>query len=442
MPNNHILRYTLNVTLLNLAQKPIREYYGKKLIYEFLPEFDQSFKHSYKGKAIHTSELKKGIKLPNYKTGYVAKPDELFGKRGKNGLVFLSQDKREVEKWIRSKAGKSATINQNGKKITGILITFLIEPLIPHQNEYYLAIKTFRDHDTLYFSAKGGVDVEENWKDVLVIEIPFRIDGLPIKKILETRLNQTNMPDNVGQIISFISGIYQVFKKLDFTYLEINPFVFYEGQVHMLDLVARLDDTAWYKNHELWSRAGIVEFPAQFGTNFTPSEEKIAVLDSKSGASLKFKILNPNGRIWLLTSGGGGSVIFADTVGDLGFHTEIANYSDYSGNPNTDETREFCDLMFEEMLKSKTKRKVLIIGGGIANFTDVAKTFTGVAQAIEKHAKKFKQQKVKVFIRRGGPNYKAGLENMKTLGNTSGIEIEAYGPEMYMTEVVKLALKS
>ena len=58
-------------------------------------------------------------------------------------------------------------------------------------------------------------------------------------------------------------------------------------------------------------------------------------LDGKTGASLKLSILNPKGRIWTMVAGGGASVIYADTVGDLGFAEELGNYAEYSGAPNT-----------------------------------------------------------------------------------------------------------
>ena len=41
-------------------------------------------------------------------------------------------------------------------------------------------------------------------------------------------------------------------------------------------------------------------------------------LDEKSGASLKLTILNPEGRGWLMLAGGGASVIFSETVCDMG----------------------------------------------------------------------------------------------------------------------------
>lgn len=35
-----------------------------------------------------------------------------------------------------------------------MLHTFLIEPFVPHAREYYVAIKTERDHDVIYFSVE------------------------------------------------------------------------------------------------------------------------------------------------------------------------------------------------------------------------------------------------------------------------------------------------
>ena len=61
-------------------------------------------------------------------------------------------------------------------------------------------------------------------------------------------------------------------------------------------------------------------------------------LDKNSGASLKLNILNPHGRLWTMVAGGGASVIYSDTVSDMGFAKELANYGEYSGNPKEDET--------------------------------------------------------------------------------------------------------
>jgi len=47
---------------------------------------------------------------------------------------------------------------------------------------------------------------------------------------------------------------------------------------------------------------------------------------------------------------------------------------------------------------------------------------------------------VKIYVRRGGPNYKEGLKNMKDMGKRIGIPIEVYGPETHMTKIVSMAL--
>jgi succinyl-CoA synthetase beta subunit len=54
-------------------------------------------------------------------------------------------------------------------------------------------------------------------------------------------------------------------------------------------------------------------------------------LDSRTGASLKLTILNERGRVWTMIAGGGASVIYADTICDLGAAADLANYGEYSG---------------------------------------------------------------------------------------------------------------
>jgi ATP-citrate lyase beta-subunit len=87
------------------------------------------------------------------------------------------------------------------------------------------------------------------------------------------------------------------------------------------------------------------------------------------------------------------------------------------------------------------KGKILIIGGGIANFTDVAKTFTGIIQALREYADQMKEVGTRIYVRRGGPNFRAGLELMRALGDDIGIPIKVYGPEVHMTSIIPMALK-
>jgi ATP citrate (pro-S)-lyase len=47
---------------------------------------------------------------------------------------------------------------------------------------------------------------------------------------------------------------------------------------------------------------------------------------------------------------------------------------------------------------------VLIIGGGIANFTDVAATFHGIIDALKEFRDVLVKHRVSIWVRRGGPN--------------------------------------
>ena len=157
---------------------------------------------------------------------------------------------------------------------------------------------------------------------------------------------------------------------------------------------------------------------------------------------MKLTILNPEGRVWTMVAGGGASVIYADTICDLGFAGEMANYGEYSGDPNTEETYYYTRTILDLMTRRKDPRgKVLIIGGAIANFTDVAKTFKGVVMALEEYQEKLQKAGVKIYVRRGGPNYEQGLKLMRSLGKKLGVPIEVYGPETHMTRIVPLALE-
>jgi len=116
-----------------------------------------------------------------------------------------------------------------------------------------------------------------------------------------------------------------------------------------------------------------------------------------------------------MVAGGGASVIFTDTLSDLGYSKEIANYGEYSGDPSEEFTYNYARTVFSLMCSGDVydDGKVLIIGGGIANFTNVAATFKGIIRAMGEKKEDFKRHKVRVFVRRGGPNFREGLAMME-----------------------------
>ncbi len=423
-----------------MAQRGIREYHGKKMLARHLDAYLED-SIGYEGKIVLVdkdtdwNELQKANPwLASEKL--VAKPDQLFGKRGKHGLVLVNKDFNETKNWVSERLGKKQTVNG----IDGVLTHFIIEPCIAHEVEYYVAIKSAATGDTIYFSLEGGINVEENWDKVVSIQVPI-LEGI------ETVDIEAALPGELGDkkklVAMFLRGLYKLFAAMHFAYLEINPFAIAGNRIIPLDLVAKLDDTAEYLCLRMWGED--IEFPAAFGQNLSAEEIKIRELDALSGASLKLTVLNPDGIIWNMVAGGGASVIYADTVCDLGFSKELAMYGEYSGNPSTNLTYEYAKVVLDLMTRKKDpqgRAKTLILGGGIANFTDVAKTFTGIIKALHEFGDKLKAVNARIFVRRGGPNYQEGLANLKAAAEKIGVPIEVHGPEYHMTRVVSDALKA
>jgi succinyl-CoA synthetase beta subunit len=126
---------------------------------------------------------------------------------------------------------------------------------------------------------------------------------------------------------------------------------------------------------------GKLGFPKGVGTKTTREEGFVKHLDEQSGASLKLTILNSKGRVWTM------------------------------------------------------------VGGGIASFTDVAATFTGIIQALTEYKQKPVAGNEKIYMLCGGPHHQEGLAKMRKLGQTLGVPIEVYGPETHLTKIVSLALQ-
>ena len=148
-------------------------------------------------------------------------------------------------------------------------------------------------------------------------------------------------------LAGFIVALIKLFRHLNFVYLEINPLVMTDDRrITPLDMAAKIDETAHFINHAQW---GSIEFPAPFGRAEFPEEAFIKKLDACSGSSLKLTILNQFGRVWTMVAGGGASVVYADTISDLGFGNELANYGEYSGAPSLQETYDYARTIFSLM---------------------------------------------------------------------------------------------
>ena len=234
--------------------------------------------------------------------------------------------------------------------------------------------------------------------------VPVDLSEYPSNEEIAATLLK-KVPKGVHNVlVDFITRLYAVYVECQFTYLEINPLVVIpnedntSAEVYFLDLAAKLDQTAEFECGVKWAEArspaalglpGIkadgkvsidagppMEFPAPFGREMSKEEAYISDMDAKTGASLKLTILNSNGRIWTLVAGGGASVVYADAIASSGFSNELANYGEYSGAPTETQTFHYARTVLDLMLRAPIhpEGKVLFIGGGIANFTNVSKS--------------------------------------------------------------------
>ena len=256
--------------------------------------------------------------------------------------------------------------------------------------------------DWILFTHEGGVDVGDVDAKAEKILIPVDLSEYPSNEEIASTLLK-KVPKGVHNVlVDFITRLYAVYVDCQFTYLEINPLVVIpnstatSAEVHFLDLAAKLDQTAEFECGVKWAVArspaalGIptakidskvsidagppMEFPAPFGREMSKEEQYIAELDAKTGASLKLTVLNSKGRVWTLVAGGGASVVYADAIASAGFADELANYGEYSGAPTETQTFHYARTVLDLMLRAPMHPdgKVLFIGGGIANFTNVS----------------------------------------------------------------------
>lgn len=403
-----------------MARKNIREYDAKRLLFRYLEKPSQP----YQGVLVDSAGSLSSLPAEHpwlLQERLVVKPDQLFGQRKKHGLVLANVSFQEATTFIQEKMGKEVTIG----KATGKLTHFLIEPFIPHEKEYYLSFLSHREHDTILFSEQGGIDIEEHWQNVKEIKVP------PLQTLQPAGLEKLTSDPAIQQ---FIIDLFHLFRDHHFSYLEINPFALADGRIYLLDTVAQVDDCASFLQKDP------LAFPKDFGQASYPEEERIEELDRHSGASLKLTILNPQGKIWNILGGGGGSIIYLDMIANLGKGKEIANYGEASGNPSTEESYEYAKSIISLMLQQQGK--ILFIVGGIANFTDVRDTFSGYCRALNEFSGDLRKRGVTIFVRRGGPQYKEGLQHIKTTAEQLGIPIFVHGPEISMPRIIQIAESS
>ncbi|OGW68089.1 MAG: ATP citrate lyase [Nitrospirae bacterium RIFCSPLOWO2_02_FULL_62_14] len=354
------------------------------------------------------------------KSKLVAKAHEALGSRFKLGLVKVGLD---------LKGAVAAAKEMLGRQVGSITVTqVIVSEMVPHKDEYYVAVKSMREGSEVLVANCGGIEVESNWDRVKKLQID--VGGKPSEAALEKLAKDAGFSGGlVKKVAEFAGKMFTCFDSEDAQYLEVNPVVVREGDGELiaLDAVTLLDGDARFR-HPDWNFA----FAAEFGRAYSKDELDVMAVDSKIKGSVKF-IQIPGGNIAMLPAGGGASVYYSDAVVARG--GKLANYAEYSGDPP-----DWAVEVLTEKVASLPDIKHIIVGGAIANFTDVKKTFGGIIAGFRKAKADGKLKGVKIWVRRGGPNEKEGLELMRKLKD-EGFDIHVYDRKTPLTDIVDMALQ-
>lgn len=388
-----------------VSRERISEFRAKKLIFDALGL-------GYEGRQVDCSkDYAPDINALDITKKYVVKVDQAIKKRNKLGLVFVAIQHDQIRAYleiIRTKGYRWA----------------LIEPHISHKKsaEKFISIARVANGLSVIYSERGGVDVEEN---------------IGTAKIFIVQENDISSAESYLDS-KFLGPLIGLMEKAHVATLEINPFIIKDAQLYALDAAVEVDGAAELIVGNIWSSNDFRQYKKVQHT----AELRVEEIASKSPASLSLKVLNPDGSIFALLSGGGASVVISDEISKIGLQNVMANYGEYSGNPNEEETYSYTEQVVELMLSSSSKKKVMIIAGGVANFTDVSKTFEGIIRALDDKKDEIKKQEIYIIVRRGGPNEEKGLSAIRLFLDKSGIKHDVYGSDFPLSGIApKVAME-
>lgn len=351
----------------------------------------------------------------------VAKAHEALGSRFKLGLVKVGLDLQ---------GAIAATKEMIGRQVGSITVSqVIVSEMVPHKEEYYCAVKSTREGSEILVANCGGIEVESNWERIK--RLCLDVGQQPTSDGLEKLAKEAGFTGALAKKMAEFAGkMFTCFDSEDAQYLEVNPVVTREsdGELVALDAVTLLDGDAKFR-HPDWNFA----FAAEFGRAYSKDEVEVMAVDSKIKGSVKF-IEIPGGDTAMLPAGGGASVYYSDAVVARG--GKLANYAEYSGDPP-----DWAVEVLTEKVCSLPGIKNIIVGGAIANFTDVKKTFGGIINGFRKAKADGKLKGVKIWVRRGGPREREGLDAMRAL-KEEGFDINVFDRNTPLTDIVDKALQT
>lgn len=356
-----------------------------------------SFGEQFSVADFNTSDA--SIELPAF-----CKAQVLHGNRGEQGLVQRVASASELETLISDWRENQPDVTQ-----------FTLEPAITFTESVYLSL----GYDTrtrgviIRYSQEGGVGMDERGSSISTTSISA-ID------------EPTSFPPN-PELVSTIKALWQAFKDLDATLLEINPLVKTADGWTALDAKVELEDVA-HSRHPEWETYGERSDMGRPPTEREKQAHEVSHSDHRGVAGESFFEF-PGGNIGVMASGGGASTLAMDAL--LAAGLQPANYTEYSGNP----TREKVEKLAEVVL-SIPNLDALYVAGSNANFTDIFETLAGVIDGFLASDYSKKEGFI-ILIRRGGPRWQEAFEMVQERLANLPVTLKLCGPEYSLVQTAQ-----
>jgi len=324
--------------------------------------------------------------------GVVVKAQIHAGGRGKGGGVKIAKSVEEAAEIASNLLGMTLVTHQTGPE--GRLVRrVLVEETLPIAKELYLGIVIDRNEAKPVFmaSAAGGMEIEQvaaERPEAILMEYIQPGMGLEAFQARKLAFELGLKPQQIGEAVRFMTGLYRAFQETDSSLTEINPFVSCsDGRLFALDAKINFDDNALFRHPEIRELRDLTE------------EDPLEVEASKY--SLNY--IKLDGSVGCMVNGAGLAMATMDIIKYAGGMP--ANFLDVGGGANAEQVTH----AFEILLSDKHVKAVLInIFGGILRVDTLA---TGVVEAAQKT-----HLQLPIVLRLEGTNVEAGREILRQSG--------------------------
>jgi succinyl-CoA synthetase beta subunit len=325
-------------------------------------------------------------------SGVVVKAQIHAGGRGKGGGVKVAMKMVDAEDSIKKILGMQLVTHQTGPQGQKVQ-RLLVEETAAIDRELYLGIVLDRAAAKLVFMASkaGGMEIEEvaaKDPDAIVKEYIDPAVGFQPYQARKLAFALGLKPEQIGDAVKFMTGLYRVYVDMDASLLEVNPFITTkDGKLFALDCKITFDDNALFRHKELKELRDVAE------------EDPLEVEASKYALNY----IKLDGNIACMVNGAGLAMATMDIIQYAG--GSPANFLDVGGGANQQQ----IEHAFEILLSDKNVKAVFInIFGGILRVDTLAQ---GVVEAAKKM-----QVKVPIVLRLEGTNVEEGRKILKDSG--------------------------